>query len=463
MSEFGKKHVIGTQKDSASSNTISNTMGKTKLCFVGSSLTQHGNGITPTKVSTDTRGWPCWLMMLLQNSCVAEQWQYLDPATSKLFSVGSNRGFSGQFSAQIDARKADIAAMKADVYIVQQGTNDLSSVDIGTTIANVTSTAKYLRDTGAIVLLLGEPPRNFSVGGGWESGGAAQKRRGALNKAKEELARSERGIYYVNVDPYLMQGTGESKPGYNYDGIHFSPVGAFNYACAVYDVLSKLVPAIPKTINAQDVYDATYNPKGNLLPNPTLASLASGFTKSSLPTGVTGFTVTNNPDGTATLTITTDGTGAAGSASSVYLQQASPVTHGTSEAVSVGVKIKQITQADTLYGVRAYVRVSKTGQTSTYGFGAEKYISSSFPNSKTTYWPVTAVNLYNKTPKIPVPWADATVTGGVYVDVNAGVAGTNIIVLEGVDMRSSDLPWNILGVSQDVGYATQNYYGGTDV
>lgn len=456
---------IGESSDSIVYNsTKNNIQNKPKICFVGSSLTQHGNNWSPTKITTDSRGWPCWLMMMLQESAVAEQWLYTDPVTSTLYTVGSNRGFSGQFSKQINARKADIAKMKADIYIIQQGTNDLSSIDTQTTISNTIKTARFLRDTGAVVVLMTEPCRNFSIGNGWESGGVAQLRREALNSAKRSLASTDSGILCVESDKYLLQATGEAKTGYLYDGIHFSQTGAYYLALAIYEtIVPKLLQFNPKIINAQGIYDAIYNPNGNLFANPTLLNAANGFTKSSLPTGVTVFNVVNNADNTTTVTITTDGSGTAGSVSSVYLTKASPKTHNIGEAVRCGIKIKAVAQSDNMYGIRAYTRAAKTGETSIYAYGAEKYISSSYVGTKTSYWPVNSTPMYNKTPALVVPFDGATITNGVYFDVNAGVAGTNIIVIEGMDARSGELPWVLLGVAKNVGYSSQNYYGGSDI
>lgn len=436
-----------------------------KLCFVGSSLTQHGNGWGPTKISWDSRGWPCWLMALMQDSAVAEQWTYLAPNGNQ-YTVGSNRGFSGQYASEIDARKADIAAMNADYYIVQQGTNDLASKTTAETSASVVSTAKYLRDTGATVVLLPEPPRWFSLGSGWESGGFAQLRRHALNTIKRNLAGGERGFMCADSESGLIQASGDAVTAQFYDGTHLSSSGAYQWALNIFNgLVPSDIPFREHVISAQNVYDATNNQKGSLVANPTLQSNASGWTKSALVTGISAFTIANQGDGSLLVTITTDGAGPAGVVSAVSLLRDSPITHNIGEAIYAGVKVRSVSQTvPCLYGVKPYVRCSKTGETIVYGFGMEKYLSSSYPGSKTSYWPAIGTrSLYCRTPRVVVPYDGAAIKAGVYFEFNASVAGTTTIVLEGIDCFSGALPWDVVGVKQDTGYASQNIYGGTDV
>lgn len=436
-----------------------------RLCFVGSSLTQHGNGWGPTKISWDSRGWPCWLMALLQDSAVAEQWTYTAP-DGKQYTGGSNRGFSGQYASEIDARKADIAAMSADYYIVQQGTNDLASKPISETATAVVSTAKYLRDMGAKIVLLPEPPRWFSLGSGWESGGVAQLRRQALNMIKRNLADTERDILCADSDTGLIQATGDAIAAMFYDGTHLASAGAYQWALNGFNLLTAAdIPFREHFISAQNVYDATNNPAGCLVANPNMQGDASGWTKSSLVTGISAFTAVTQSDGSLLVTITTDGSGPAGAVSAVSLLRDSLRTHNVGEAVWTGVKIRSVSQTvPCLYGVKPYTRCSKTAETTIYGFGMEKYISGSFAGSKTSYWPaISARSLYAKTPRVVIPYDGASIKAGVYFEFNAAVAGVTTIVLEGVDCFSGALPWDAIGVKQDTGYASQNVYGGADI
>ena len=464
----GTELVVGSKvvksTGTALVSAFNNRAGRPKLCFVGSSLTQHGNNIGISKLSTDTRGWPFWLMAMLQDSAIAEQWVYTDPVSSKRYSVGSNRGVSAQYASVIDARIGDAAAMNADIYIVQQGTNDLAGLDVSTTIAAVTSTTKKLRDTGALVVLLTEPCRSFSAGTGWNLGGKAVLQREALNQAKRDLARTEIGVICVESDKYIMQATGESKTGYQYDGTHFSPIGAYNWALAIYEALvPTYITLKPKIINAAGVYNATYNPMGNLLPNPILATAASGYTKSTLPTGITSFTIVNNADGSVTVTIVTDGTGVAGDISGVYLTLHPSRLFNIGECLQLGVKVRSIIQADNLYSIKPAIKQQLSGVNIDYIFGGEKYISPSYVGSKTTYLPTTNVPLYIKTPRSVILNNGTDIYAQVYFEVNAGIVGTNSFILEGFDLRQTDLPWDVVGVSKTLGYSTQPYYGSADI
>lgn len=435
-----------------------NLTGKPKVCFVGSSLVQHANDWNNLKIATTARGWPTWLMMMWQDAVVAEQWLYQDPISGNWYNNGSNRGYSGQTSVDIDARKTDIASMEADIYIIQQGTNDLanSTLPVSTTIANVTSTAKFLRDTGALVVLLTEPCRSFTAGSGWESGGVAQLKRGALNTAKKNLAKYEPNILCVDSDKYIMAPSGDAKPNYLWDGTHFGANSAYYWALAIYEVLSAYIPTVPVTINPQDLYDVTYNPRGNLIPNPTFSSTASGFVKSALPAGVTAFNITNNADGTTTFTVTTNGTGTNGAL--VSLLYSSPIVGNTNDAFLCNLKVKSITQSDTMLGLRAFAKAAKTGYGAQYTEGFEKYIKPSYPISSLNFVVPTTIPLLVRAPVLVVPYSGASMTFGMYVDVNAAVAGNNIFTVEGIEARYTDFPWTTVGVKQDTGYLSQPWY-----
>jgi hypothetical protein len=56
--------------------------------------------------------------------------------------------------------------------------------------------------------------------------------------------------------------------GYSYDGSHFTPKGAYYAGLAVKELLEALVPPSPPfVLTRDDVYDATYNTRGDWLTN----------------------------------------------------------------------------------------------------------------------------------------------------------------------------------------------------
>jgi hypothetical protein len=114
------------------------------------------------------------------------------------------------------------------------------------------------------------------------------------------------GLYGPNlvvVDPWpniadLTSTTGDILNGYAYDGLHPNAAGAYQIASVIYShILGQYPPAPILSASAADVYDATYNPRGNLLPNGQMSG-----TSGTLTTNVTGSLANNTTASTATFT-----------------------------------------------------------------------------------------------------------------------------------------------------------------
>lgn len=434
-----------------------------KTVIIGSSITQHASLWGATKISNCTRGWMSWLNYMVGQCLVYQTWKYTNPNDGATYLMGSNKGYSGQTSAEILSRIEDIKALKADIYIIQQGTNDLgftggTEIPIQTTIDNCLKTAKLLRETGAIVIMTGEPARTVGAGGIWVSGGDARKKRHMLNKAKRAFALKNKGVFYVNPDRDLVDPAnvdGEPYTGSSFDGTHYVAKGAYLWAKPIADVLLTVLPKINRTIVADDLYSATYNPRGNLVVNPRLTGGGTSWTKATTGTGVSA-TYTSNADGTLTVVITTTGAGAANAEGSVTLQQTAVAKTGqTNEAYFTMCGIKSIT-GPAVFAAQGYLRASATGQTSLYAFDMERYTNASFPLTLNAYWPVqsTSISGMLKTPSLVCEYNNTDLRAGIYIYVDTSVAGTTTVILDGIGLYQDDLPWDILGVTQTSGLAT---------
>ena len=74
---------------------------------------------------------------------------------------------------------------------------------------------------------------------------------------------------YILVDPYarcISQSTGEPLSGTVYDGIHDACFGGYTKGKALADALQSFLPKSDSRMQTPlDVYDATYNPSGNII------------------------------------------------------------------------------------------------------------------------------------------------------------------------------------------------------
>lgn len=183
-------------------------------------------------------------------------------------------------------------------FWVQVGTNDINSgTSLATLITNYTAMVKAITDAGKIPILTTVLPRNAVDGvNDWGAVGttAAQKRLvlNSFNRWIVEFAR-ENNIICVNWTAAFSDETGNAKTGYTTDSLHPNARGSYYLAL---EALRQVGFLFPKgrlgQQNGYDVYDATYNPYGNIL-NGDLSGTGGSLSAGSGTGTVTG-TVADN-------------------------------------------------------------------------------------------------------------------------------------------------------------------------
>jgi lysophospholipase L1-like esterase len=196
-----------------------------------------------------------------------------------------NLAVSSYTTAQILGLVPSVLALnpKPRYCIVNGGTNSIAAdVPITTIKSNFMAIADQLIAGGVIPVFLVDSPRALST---W--GTTYSKTHQQLN---HWLRRWCRDNGYALVDPYnqlISQTTGDPLTGYTVDGIHQSARGASIIGKELASVFDAIAPAprwSSRMESINDVFDATYNPTGNLLS----IGLLQGTAGSNNGTGASG-------------------------------------------------------------------------------------------------------------------------------------------------------------------------------
>lgn len=244
-----------------------------RVALLGDSITAAGiaNGVIPS-VSSDanalrntTRGMTFWLPFLTRQRFTSPQ--------------SLNFGISGETSAQIAARVHQVIHSGAGVCVVLAGTNDLGSVPLATTKANLESIYKALTDAHVLTIALPILPRVVAGGSQY----------GFINEVNAWIA-NQQSIYpnFRFIDPTYDFGDEFSvsmspRNGYAYDGLHPTGFGMRNIARPIAAFLNTLLPEPPYRLRVTDHFSAAHLTDGYLNPNPFIRG-----TGGTVGTGVTG-------------------------------------------------------------------------------------------------------------------------------------------------------------------------------
>lgn len=189
----------------------------------------------------------------------------------------NNCGSSGITTAQILLNVSScLLKLNPDVVIYQGGGNDASTgVSCATATANNRAIYSRLLNAGIAVIKVSIYPRASPNAFTAAQANMAQ----CVNEYDRRYAEANgaRGFYFVDCDPVLVDPTQTSSWSalsnvLYLDGAHLSMVGASLVGNLVAQQINTLYPSwrVPVFSNA-DVYDATNNPAGNLLPNSIMA------------------------------------------------------------------------------------------------------------------------------------------------------------------------------------------------
>ena len=205
----------------------------------------------------------------------------------------------------LDTQVPQARTLRAGWWSVLCGTNDLT-IRSGDSVAAICNRLRQIAqaglDNGCRVALWTIPPRSDSawqassalVTAGGSTIAAQRAKQSAVNAWIRRFAQETAGV--VLVDPYSdlvdpASATADWLAGYSSDGTHWNNAGGFVAGRVFARALAPFVKEVPSTVIGQtDVYDATNNPAGNLL--PVAAFTAQGTGGSIGGTGVSGTTPT---------------------------------------------------------------------------------------------------------------------------------------------------------------------------
>lgn len=235
---------------------------------------------------------------------------------------------SGTGTAEIRASVAGVLALspKPSICLINGGTNDFGSSPTlalaQAAFANISGAAQDLIAAGIVPVIEIDMPRATAS---WTANSGIVS--SAFNQMLRDWCRST-GVLLVDYESQYIQNDGEPVVAYNVaDGIHQSCTGAVIRALKYASVINPILPEFStKTGSVRDVFNATLNPKGNLI-----ASI--GFM-----TGTGGANM---------------GTGASGAVSTGWLNR---VISGTMTATAS----KESPRTDGLLGDRLVVAISAT-------------------------------------------------------------------------------------------------------
>lgn len=446
-----------------------------RIGVIGSSLTaqQTVYGSASSYISYETRGWLPMANMMLGGRIIADVWQETLATTigqtTTITLKGFNKGISGQYSETILARVADVDAINPDAVIVQIATNDYSDL-IGhpyqTSENNTRAVYEHYLNRGIMVIALAEFNRTLTPTS-WGAGQEARHKWARMNQWRRDYCRenAHRGIIYVDPNKYLTDHASTAGAPYagmfitlatdsTIDGTHLTPNGCYAAARAVAEVLAPLVPPTsPFVFSQANLYDATYNPRGNFLTN----GLFTG-TGGSKGTGVTG-TVADGwniarTTGSANVVASLVANPAGG-----YFQQAVITPSGAAQLESIYIittpAVSAITLPDQAW-IKGYAQIEiDAGQTCLYGVSynikqtngveARSFNPYNLTGANGQYpFPDANVSLLQQTPHLKVnsPYAGSSGSHDLYIDDTytwtddyIGLASGNLNCRTRIDMK----------------------------
>lgn len=260
---------------------------RNRLAIIGTSLAQHQtNGAVTPRVSWWSRGFLAWAYALTFarfempfwfDSTVVPGWEPSGVPDTTNYIGGLNFGVSGQTLQQVIDRLPRIDSDYGDMYdiiVVDGGTNDISG---GATKEHVhekrMELCEHFLSQGKIVILLTIPARATSQ---WSSGSSLRKSANWINIKSREYVYGRKNLYLFDWNRWFQDAAdadGQPISGMSDDGTHMTTKAGEAIGIAFAEFIKDIIPEGPQTFvwSRDDVYDATHNPKGNLLTNPFLA------------------------------------------------------------------------------------------------------------------------------------------------------------------------------------------------
>lgn len=435
-----------------------------RLAVIGTSLIQHNDLATTTKISHHSRGWLRWAHVLSGGIFYCPVWNdptvYLGwepsgtPGATRGFR-GLNAGVSGQTYLQILARSTYLATLDCDIIVIDCGTNDVGSTDAPTIQATRESLADYYLSLGKIVILLPILARGTSS---WASGSQSRKRANYINRLTRTFCNSRRNCFFFDWNASWVDMTQATdtimKSGYSDDDIHFVPKGAYYVGKAFAAFLATILPAAqPRVFGVDDQDDATDNPTGNLLTNPFLTGTGGTNGTGSSGSVADSMRVERNSGGSSVVNskeTRSDGRGyyqvmtftLSGSAVDIFYFRTNTAntTHGLAAGDWVVASCKVDASAYPFRGITLLAQDQGTNGLSAYGM--EPYPS--FSSTTTNWQGDEAWSGVIETPPFQLVTGSTDIRWRLEVRIDTTQAGSPVLKIGEVEMRKTTSPLTVL-------------------
>lgn len=442
-----------------------------RVACIGTSLVQQQHHGASNYIKTGQRGWLPWAIAYTKGVAVHPVWY--DPTvvpgwepsgvggTTRYFQ-GLNFGVSGQTIAEIVARIPYIVANyinKFDVIIVDAGTNDMTNQ----TKEYIQRQREYIVNTflayGKKVILL--PILNRAVSS-WAVG-PYRRKCNWINKRTREFVDRTAGVYLSDWNAPWVDFTnvnGEPKFTHCGDGIHFDVEGAEAYGEQLATLLLEILPPAAPTVWAADnIYDATDNPKGSLLGiNPLLLGATAGTNGTgSSGTVISGAQIERNTGSSCTvansIAARADGKGnnqvltftMAGTTDEKFYFRTTPANtvHGNPDKFFVGRAEIETNASDMIYGISLFVEDQYGVKMATEAFDGHAWAeAASWPGKGgvLSKWATKARNFLLETPAFKVDALSTDIRWRIEIIVRGGGSVAPIIKIGGVELCIVDDP-----------------------
>jgi hypothetical protein len=424
--------------------------GGNRVALLGTSLMQHHHTANSSfKLSTWSKGPLNWARTL--NPGLFDMPAWYDPTVragwepdgvGTVYFRGLNAGIGGAVLSEIWNRRFYLATnVECDVVVIDGGTNDIPTQTKEYIHQMRAALVDFYLALGKKVVLLPILARSTSS---WSVASGYRKKAHWVNQQGFDYVAGRNGCYSLDWNkPWVdfNSADGSPKAGYSPDGTHFSTISAYEVGKELGNALKGfLVPRQRAIVAPDDLYDATLNPRGNLMPNPMLSGTAG-----TVGTGASGSVADNmrvvrqsgagavacskvarsNGRGNAQQLVITP-SGAAGTDLYYFQTAVTSVAHN----LPVGTWVRASVEVDCgawagWQGITQMLRDGATGGIIAYGM--EDYNADA--------WPAEAWSGVIETPPFQIIDAASTLQWRTQIKTNNAQAGTGTLSIGAVELR----------------------------
>ena len=226
----------------AESRTFAADLGRVRVGYIGDSLLQGNNWVTPDglRISTSTSREITWARALYPFFDV-DTW--VDLADPRHF-TGMNAGVSGDTSAQTLARVAQPFRFHPHIMIVSVGINSITAgVAAHSITSDLSAICHYYLHLGIKVILANIRPVSTALIPDRDPRFEVLQ---TVNRWIKAFTETTENAALWDVATAYDDGHGRPKDGYTADGIHPVSLGAQHGALSLVPVLRRLIAAPPK-------------------------------------------------------------------------------------------------------------------------------------------------------------------------------------------------------------------------